>query len=173
MSSSTLEWITAIGAITTPIIILILFATMRFSDFRRGHENIRQERTALYNDLVYPLIILFTYDDSFEVGKKSKSKSKYEIAEQLLKSIDYQKTSFNLTLIGPDQVIRAHNALMQYIYSLSHSLEKEFDDPTVLIHKTGDLLLSIRRDTGRNRTTLDHLEMLGWLIANPQQYQEV
>ena len=70
-------------------------------------------------------------------------------------SLDYRKTAFQLILLGSDDVVRAHNELMQYIFSIEGQ-----PDPGALMQRYARLLLEIRKSLGNKRTTLREVEML-------------
>jgi len=183
---STLAWVTAIGAITTPILVLLLTGVGWFvghriqtaskqreeegERIRQLEERLREDRIEIYNKILEPFIILLTKDEAIEKAKKYQGKTKADIASGIILSIDYRTTAFKQVLMGSDGVVKAFNALMQYSY---RQAEKQTSpDIETLTKLLGNFLLEIRRGVGNENTSLDNIEMLEWLITDIKRYRD-
>ncbi len=176
------DWITALGTVATPILVLALTAVgwtikrriernqERESYLRTLEEKLRDNRVEIYNKILEPFIIALTKDEAFAHEKTFKGKTKVEVATEKILSLDYKQTGFKLSLMGSDNVVKAYNSLMQYFYS--RKSDDDSAESTLKFMKfLGDLLLEIRRSVGNEQTTLDNLEMLEWFITDVRKYR--
>lgn len=136
------------------------FVKSKLNEFRSLREELREKRSGIYADLLEPYIKVFT-GSSAEEGLQ-------EIIEQV-QSYEYRETHFRLTLLGPDEVVRAYNRFLQYIYSQE---DQDEADPVELLEHYGKLLLEIRRSLGNRGTTLTETEMLEGVIKDIEKVQE-
>lgn len=169
-----LELLTAIGSILTPILVLVLSGigwviSKRLEQarelekyYRDREEKLQQDRIKVYNTILEPFIILLTPDRAFQ-GSKKTAKSKHEIAEAAMTSLEYRHAAFQLALAGSDGVVRAYNKLMQYFYTRT---ETNPADAQEMMRLLGSFLLDIRKGIGNDKTTLSEIEMLEWLLRD-------
>ena len=105
MDKHWLDYVTAIGAIATPIFVLVITAVgwrLRKTVERKAElENqLREDRVAIYNDILEPFIILLMSDAAWEHSKQNKGKNKNEIATGKMLSLEYKKLAFQLSLVS-------------------------------------------------------------------------
>jgi hypothetical protein len=178
-----LDWITAIGTVATPIMVLVLTAmgwTIRRriekgqekeKYLRELEEKLRDSRIEIYYKVIDPFIIGLSNDAAFSADKSFKGKSAIEIAQQKMFSLEYKQAALRLSLIGSDSVTRAYNNLMQQFYS--NELQQGSPESSLkLMGILGNLLLEIRKSVGNENTELDNLEMLEWFINDIRKYRK-
>ena len=68
-------------------------------------------------------------------------------------------------MLGPDNVVRAYNALWEYAYK-SEADENPEQRGVTYMKLWGKLLLEIRKDVGNKDTKLNEADMLRWLIKD-------
>lgn len=116
---------------------------------RREKEKLQDERRKIYAQILEPYIRIFA-------GAKNPRETKKAISQ--ITSFEYRKASFELSLMGSDDVVRAVNELMQHTYRM------ERDDvasrPEELLFYWGRVLIAIRRDLGSTGTKLTEIDML-------------
>ena len=102
-------------------------------------------------------------------GNRATSNNPSEIKKALnqIKSFDYRRVSYELNMMGSDDVVRAMNSLMQHIYSLER--EGTSGKPEDMLVYWGGVLLAIRRDLGNNKTGLTEVDMLRGQIKDIDQ----
>lgn len=122
----------------------------RITKLRTVQEKLRDDRLKVYIDLLSPFVLMFT-----------KGIDQQEVLKNLL-SPEYRKTSFELALLGSDDVVKAYGNLMQY----SFRLENQEIDKNMLIKLYATLLLRIRKDLGNKYTQLNEKDMLAYLIKD-------
>jgi len=125
----------------------------RIQKLRIIEEKLREERRKVYAELLVPFIQIFT------------TPNKPEEIIAGMKSLDYRKTSFELTLLGSDEVIRAYGHLMQHIYQNSNA-GADRQKANELIRLWAKLLLEIRKSLGNDKTKLSEKDMLKHLITD-------
>ena len=74
-------------------------------------------------------------------------------------SHEYKRTSFQLSLIGGDDVVRSFNDFMQYLYSMGMETQQQLD-PVKWMNLWGVFLLQIRKNVGNPDTKLTPTDML-------------
>jgi hypothetical protein len=126
----------------------------RFQKLRSIEEKLREERRKVYSDLLMPFIQIFTSPNEPE-----------KVLEQI-KSLNYRKTSFDLILLGSDQVVRAYGDLMQYIYQQNLDKKENRQNPHEVIRLWAILLFEIRKNLGNEKTILNEKDMLRHLITD-------
>lgn len=185
-SPTILDYITAIGAIATPIMVLLLsgigwYLGHQFEKTRSREDHLRERadeleeklrgyRTEIYNQILEPFIILFTKDEGLPKDKEYRGKSKVDAASAKIISLEYKQAAFKLLLMGSDEVVKAYSNLMQFFYTgqLGEKSERTTKEMMVLL---GILLLEIRKSVGNETTGLHHLEMLEFLITDIRKFQ--
>jgi hypothetical protein len=119
---SVLDYITAIGSLATPILVLVLTGIgwtirNRYEKTREIEQKLREDRINIYNDILEPFVILLTKDEGMPTDKGYRGKSKGQIANEKILSLKYRQTAFKLALIGSDNVVKAYNNLMQFFFN--------------------------------------------------------
>jgi len=171
-----LDYVTAIGAITTPILVLLLgglgwIVKNRFDKAIKREEALREDRVEIYNKILEPYIIMFMKPDILAKDPMYKDKSQETAISEILHSVSYRQTAFKLALMGSDEVVRAFNDLMQFFYN--QDLKQVIvQDPKKPMAVLGDFLLEIRKSVGNDDTTIQNLEMLEWMITDIRKYKK-
>jgi hypothetical protein len=149
-----MEWLNNIA----PTIIGLLggaigwFLKSKVEAKRRAEEALREEQAKTYTDILMPFAQLFT-----DLSPKSQ-----QSALKLITSLDYRKKSFQLVLVGSDEVVRAWNKMWDTIYSVE---KNELDSKQILL-RFGEVLLAIRKGLGNDGTRMSSKDMLRWLIKD-------
>lgn len=172
--SNWVNYLSAIGSIATPVIVLVLTAVgwkYRQSIERkiRLEEKLREDRIDIYNRILEPFIILLMSETAWQTNPKNKNKDKDTMAVNIMLSLEYRQLSFKLSLIGSDSVVLGFNNLFQYSYSLA---DNQHNNPKELMLLLGKFLLEIRRSMGNEFTKLDEWSMLEWFITDARKIKE-
>lgn len=179
-----LDYVVAVGTISTPILVLIIGAIVwkyQKSIERRTklEEQLRDDRIETYNQILEPFIILLMSDAAWASDPKNRNKDKFNVATSKMLALEYRKTSFRLSLIGSDAVVKSFNNLMQFSFhmstsrnaSASQSATRE-SDTRKMVSLLGNLLLEIRRSMGNEATEIDNIGMIEWFITDAREYRE-
>ena len=153
-----MDWL-AQGAITIVVAIVVWFLTSRVEAIRRETERLQDERRSVYIQALEPYIRILA-------GAKNPSETKKAMSQ--ITSFEYRRATFELNLIGSDEVVQAMNDLMQFFFS------REGDGSNIdagqMITLWGNVLLAIRRDVGNKRTKLKPIDMLRSQITDIDQH---
>jgi len=166
-----LDYLTAFGAITTPLLVLILTGVgwkfRKLVDRRFELEDkLREDRINTYNIILEPFTILLTAQAAWEHDKQNKNKNKNDIAINKLLSLDYRKAGFKLSLVANDDVVLAYNELMQFFYAQGDQSIASDDKLKTMLSLLGKFLLEIRKSMGNETTKIDHWQMLEWFMTD-------
>ncbi len=170
------DYLSAIGAIATPILVLLLTGVgwkYRQSIERKIklEEGLRDDRIEIYNKILEPFVILLMPETAWHFSSKNKDKDKIAMTQML--SLEYRQISFKLSLIGSDEVVLAFNNLFQHFYSQSDKSHTYSDKN---LKKTmsllGNFLLEIRKSMGNESTKLDNWSMLEWFITDVKKIKD-
>lgn len=135
-------------------------------------EQLQDDRIEIYNAILEPFIILLTSEEAFKDKKIYQGRTKLEIFQDRLLSLEYRQTAFKLSLIGSDEVVSAYNDIMQFFYHNQNQIgRKEAEKTQKVMYMLGSLLLAIRRSAGNQRTKLDAYQMLEWLIKDINDFR--
>lgn len=173
-----LDYISAIGSVSTPILVLILTAVgwkYRQSVERKMklEEKLRDDRIDIYNQILEPFIILLMTDTAWQSDKRNKGKNKDEIAVAQMLSLDYRKTSFKLSLIGSDSVVSSFNNLMQHFYNQADDGQTPSNSQLkTMMSLLGSFLLEIRKSMGNETTKIDNWGMLEWFMTDARKMRD-
>ena len=172
-----LDYVVAVGTISTPILVLVVGALIwkyRQSIERKMklEEQLRDDRIEIYNQILEPFIILLMSDTAWASDPKNKNKDKSKIAMTRMLSLEYRKTSFRLSLIGSDAVVTAYNDLMQYSFSRTDTTSTSSSDTKEIISLLGGFLLEIRKSMGNEATKIDNWGMIEWFITDARTYRK-
>ena len=166
-----LDYLTAFGAIATPLLVLVLTGAgwkFRKSIDRRLalEDKLREDRINTYNIILEPFTILLMTQAAWEHEKQNKNKSKDDIAVGKLLSLDYRKAAFKLSLIANDDVVLTYNELMQFFYSQGDQPVTSDEKLKTMLGLLGKFLLEIRKSMGNEATKLDYWQMLEWFMTD-------
>jgi hypothetical protein len=168
-----LPYLTAIGSIATPILVLALTALgwklrRRLERRLELEDKLRDDRIETYNDILEPFVILFTSDEAWKIDPENSKKDKNALAMQTMLSLEYRRKAFKLSLVASDSVVSAYNNLMQFFFQRAGHDPSEADIKEML-SLMGAFLLEIRRSVGNESTRLDNWQMLEWFLTEARQ----
>ncbi len=171
-----LDYLAAFGSIATPILVLALTAIgwrLRRKLERQVEleDKLREDRINTYNHILEPFIILLMTDAAWQHDKQNRGKDKNDVAISKMLSLEYRKQAFKLTLIGSDDVVSAHNDLLQQFYAQSNNPVASDENVKAMISLLGKLLLEIRRSMGNEATKLSHWQMLEWFMTDVRKWR--
>jgi hypothetical protein len=172
-----LDYLVAIGAIATPILVLVLTAIgwkLRRSVERQRdlEDKLRQDRIETYNFILEPFIILFMTEAAWATDKTNRNKNKGEVATGKMLSLEYRKAAFKLSLVGSDAVVLAYNDLMQFFYSQGEPTSPTEETLKKTMSLLGAFLLQIRRSMGNEATKLSEWQMLEWFMQEARKWRD-
>jgi hypothetical protein len=136
--------------------IIVWVVRSKTEESRATRIKLDEERRKTYSEILSPYIRILVDSKNREGAAK---------ALKEIKSFDYKKTAFELTLFGSDNVVRAYNAFLQYAYK-AESDESDEQRAIGYMRLWGQLLLEIRKDVGNKKTGLNERDMLRWLIRD-------
>lgn len=172
-----LDYVTAIGSVATPIVLLILTGVgwrIRTRLQRRFdlEDKLRENRIETYNHILEPFVILLTSDAAWESDPKNKNRGKNDVAGQKLLSIEYRQQAFQLALVGSDAVVKSYNNLMQFFFRGSeHAVSAGEIRGKEMMSLLGQFLLEIRKSFGNETTSLNAWDMLEWFLKDAREYR--
>jgi len=197
------DWIqvvTAIGAVATPILILVLTGVGRGIGMRLERrieredrfrerqleredkllerqlelqDKLREDRIRTYNEILEPFIILLTSDAAWQADPKNRNRDKNRVAMLKMLSLEYRQQGFKLSLVGSDDVVEAYNDLMQYFFQREeHQAPASRDDVREMMALLGRFLLEIRRSMGNEATRLSNWQMLEWFMKDARELRQ-
>lgn len=173
-----IQYITALGSITTPLLVLALTAVgwkykQSIERKLKLEEKLRDDRIDIYNKILEPFSIFLMSDAAWDSDKRNKGKDKNEIATSQMLTIEYRKDSFKLSLIGSDEVVTAFNNLMQYFFSQKDYQGETSDNQLKsMLSLLGSFLLEIRKSMGNESTKIDNWGMLEWFMTDARQMRD-
>lgn len=172
-----LDYIAAIGAIATPILVLALTAIgwrlrRRLDRQLELEDKLREDRINIYNYILEPFIILLMTDAAWQYDKQNKGKDKGDIALGKMLSLEYRKYGFKLSLIGSDAVVFAYNDLLQHFYSQGDYPDASEKNLKTMMSLLGNFLLQIRRSMGNEATQLNQWQMLEWFMTDARKWRD-
>lgn len=131
---------------------LIAWIDNRYKKINSLEDKLREDRRKIYFDLLEPFVKLFNRENSREEAIT------YIVSEK------YRRTSFEVTLIGSDAVVRAHGDLMQQTFH-------EVNEPKKMIGSLAALLLELRKDLEHTNTKLTKKDMLRHMITDIDEFE--
>jgi len=172
-----LNYVTAIGSVATPILVLVLTGIgwrFRAQIERRLtlEDKLRGDRTGTYNEILEPFILLLMSEAAWQADPKNKNVDKNQIARQKMLSLEYRRQASRMSLVGSDAVVRSYNDLMQYFFRPGdRSTSPGESDSREMMSLLGRFLLEIRRSVGNEATKLDNWDMLEWFLTDARKYR--
>lgn len=164
-----LEYITAIGAIITPILVALFsyffWKWQKKIERQVDLENkLREDRVIIYNEIIDPYVILLMTQTAWDMTRKNLKEDKNDIAVKKLLSLEYRQTLFKMYLIGSDGVIKSHNELYQFFYQRDETKVATPVEGKNMVVLFGNFLLEIRKSMGNEQTKLENWDMIeGWM----------
>lgn len=138
------------------IMLLLLFSYKKQTDYIKKRIKNTKDKRKMYFDLLEPFCKLF-------YRQNSKQTSKEDIKAYIL-SEEYRRTSFEVTLIGSDAVVKAHGDLMQQAFRGVNETKK-------IENLFATLLLELRKDLGHNDTKLTKEDMIRHMIKDIDDFE--
>jgi len=172
-----LDYLTAFGSISTPVLVLFLTGLgwrirSRLERQAALEDKLREDRIGTYNAILKPFIIILTPDTAWQADPKHKNRDKQLTAMQTLMSLEYREQGFRLSLVGSDSVVKAYNNLLQYFYQHKTDTETQpLTEPREMMALLGQFLLEIRRSMGNEDTKLINWDMLEWFLTDARKFK--
>ncbi len=165
-----MDWLQDILA---PLIVLLIagfgsvigwFVKSKDESSRAIQQKLNEERRKTYSEILSPLILILSNVKSKEGATGA--------TQQILKDLPkFQKNRVDLVLFGSDNVVKAHNSFLAYMYKVNDGKDTgQKGENTMKLW--GKLLLEIRKDVGNKNTKLDELDMLRWLITDVDKLKD-
>jgi hypothetical protein len=151
------ETVVAVPVVSAIVGVLVWYVQSRIEAVRAERRRLQDERRKIYIAILEPYIRVLA-------GIKKPTETSKAMKRML--SFEYRKVSYELNLMGSDEVIRANNAFMQLAYSAG---EKPIT-AEAWIKCWGGLLLAIRKDLGARKTELSTVEMLESQLTDAGAY---
>lgn len=170
-----LDFVTAIGSVATPVIVLIIssigWKAKNRIERRIDLENkLRDDRIEIYNKILEPFIILLMSDAAWASDMKNKGKDKGAVATSTMLTLEYRRHGFKLALMADDSVVKAYNNLMQYLYNMEEAQKTgEIDFLKDMMKLLGNFLIEIRKSMGNEATKLDFWDMCEWWMSDTRK----
>lgn len=176
MEPTTLQNISAIATIITPILLaLILFLQRQFEAARKREDDARARAQRLEDEMRDTRMelgekILMPFINALNAARQPEQRSGGRGARGRqaeapdIDFAEFRKVAFRLSLYGDDDVFKAFNEFMQMAYAMDAG--QHSDDPVSVLKPLGGLLLAIRKSAGNEDTTLGELEILEWMISD-------
>lgn len=140
---------------------------------RQLEGEMREDRLAVYMEILQPFVLVFSKDQGFLQDKAYRGKTKDQVIEEIMVSIDFRRAAFRMSLFASDEVLTAYNTLMQFFYSRDADTPSTTLETGQMMRLFGEFLLAIRRSVGNEGTKLDYMGMLEWLITDIRDYREL
>jgi hypothetical protein len=147
--------------VVSPILVafggfVVWFLQSRIEQVRTLERSLQDDRRKVYADILDPYIRLFA---------NLKDNKAQENAIARILTYEYRKTAFDLNLIGADNVVKAYNEMMQFIFKAQSD-----PDTKEMMRLWGKLLLEIRKSLGNSSKELDEWDMLRGMITDIDSY---
>jgi hypothetical protein len=172
-----LDYLSALGSIATPVLVLALTAVgwrlrRKMDRHLELEDKLREDRIAIYNHILEPFIILLMTDAAWQHDKQNRGKDKNDIAIGRMLSLEYRKYAFKLSLVGSDAVVVAYNDLFQHFYAQGDKPEASEENTKAMMALLGNFLLQIRRSMGNEATQLSQWQMLEWFMTDARKWRD-
>ncbi|WP_422858558.1 hypothetical protein ACOKFD_14485 [Flagellimonas sp. S174] len=127
-------------------------------------EKSREQKITIYETLLEPFIILFTWTLS--------EKEKQQATKKIL-SIEYKKAAFSLTSFGSDEVLGSFNRMMQAFFQSEQEEIKPNAESYAIVMLTflADFMLEIRKDIYDKSTSAKRSDMLKFMITDIETFK--
>ncbi len=155
-----MEWLqTLVPYILAAVGVIVGWIVRSHTEEKRVlRERLREEQRNVYRKLIDPYI---------KVISGSKNKGLLQQAIKEIQSHEYRKTVFDVILLGSDNVVIAHNKLIQNTYQAEETGER---DTMEMMRLWGSLLLEIRKSLGHKDTELTEKDMLRAMTKDIDKY---
>jgi hypothetical protein len=173
MEANYLQWISAIGAIVTPLVLAIVGAILTRVATRQEkvfelQAKLQDDRIAIYNKILEPYIIATIPPEIFAKDKKYHGKNSGEIATELILNPEYKQAEFKLLMIGSDGVVTSYKKLKKYFYKHTGTLAP--DQVKTLLTLESQIILEIRKSVGNEDTQISHNDTVWWFVKDADTY---
>ncbi|MCG3198813.1 MAG: hypothetical protein HUU16_14750 [Candidatus Omnitrophica bacterium] len=171
------DYVTAIGSVTTPILVLALAGLgwrvrARIERQFTLEDELREDRISTYNLILEPFVMLLMSEAAWRSDRKNAGVDKNEMATRKLLSLEYRSQGFRLSLFGSDEVVRSFNDLMQYFFQRGDQTQSYREENVrEIMSLLSRLLLEIRRLVGNESTKLDSWDMLEWFLSDARKFR--
>lgn len=174
------DYVKAIGAIAIPVVLAIwgFFSWKIRTNVERRialENKLHEDRLEIYNKILKPYVILLIPEAAWKSNPQNDGIDKNTVAIQEMLSVVYREHGFRLSLFAADEVVRAYNDLMQYIFQIGKHQEDNKTlskiDTKKIMALLGQFLLEIRKSTGNEATKLDKWDMLEWFVQDAKEYR--
>lgn len=147
-----IDWV---DLVVTPVVaaavgVAVWYFQSQIDALRRAQDRLHDDRRKVYADVLDPIIRTFA-------GIRDLKETQKAMAQ--IQSFDWRRNAFEFSLIGSDDVVRAFNSMMQYLYQFDAQGGRQAD-PAQLMRLWGNFLLKIRKDVGDPKTGLTPQDML-------------
>ncbi len=165
-----LAWVSALDTTIAALMVSGLIWRWKNHLTRRQklRDSLREHRIILYKAVLDPYIRALYPEKIRQKERKHKYSGEKGRREPLkeMQSTEYMLHCWNLTLLGADDVVLAHNKLKQHFFH-----QRNFDDEQKNLEGVlllGELLLAIRRSMGNEGTKLNVRNIWEGLIRDPE-----
>ena len=155
------EFLPLVIGLGAPILVVIgglvsWFLKSRKEELQTIEERALERRIETYNQILHPIIVLFSS------GASQKEKDK---ATDQIKTVEYRKAAFNLITFGSDEMVNSYNNMMQSFYK-----NEAVTAPEKTMKKFATVILSIRKDIYNKNTKLNEWDMLKFMITDIEKF---
>ena len=131
------------------------WALNRKEEIRRERERLRDERRALYLQVMKPFVLLL-------------SKAGAKAGQKLMMSTEHAEAVREFTLVGSDAAVVALNEFMQYMYR--HTDGDRVAALPEAFELLGTVFLEMRKELGNPKTTLEAIDMFKFQITDIEKW---
>jgi hypothetical protein len=167
-----LSWISAIGAITTPFLLIVVSAIL--ANVSKKQEKVyelqaklQDDRLRIYNSLLEPFIIAATPEALLSNDKRFKGMSPGDAAGKILSTTEYKQLEFKLLLIGSDSVIKAYSEIKKYFFSGKFDGTQEAT--AHIIKLEGNWIVEIRKSVGNEDTKVTYRDTAWYFVKDAEK----
>ncbi|MGD8455888.1 MAG: hypothetical protein PVF83_05850 [Anaerolineales bacterium] len=168
-NSNTLQWISAIGSIITPILIAIVGAVLarvasRQEKVLEMQAKLQDDRIAIYNTILEPYIIALTPEGLLNKNKRFRGKAPGDAASEIITTTEYKNAEFKLLLIGSDGVVKAYNEIKKFFYQ--NKMDGTEEATKQMLRIQAQLILEIRKSVGNEGTKISQMDAIWWFVKD-------
>ena len=167
--SITLQWISAIGSIVTPVLILILGAILTRATSHQEkileiQAKLQDDRIEIYNTILEPYIIATMPKHLVDKEPKYGGKDPGIIAGEIIASPKFKNAEFKLLLIGSDEVVQTYNQIKKFIFK--GKIDGSNESTKELLKLETKFILAIRKSVGNERSSISQGDAIWWFVKD-------
>jgi hypothetical protein len=175
-TSSILQWISAIGSIVTPILIVIIGAMLSRNASKQEkiielQLKLQDDRTILYSKILEPFIIAATPKILLAKDKRFSGKDSGEAASTLIMKPEYKLAEFKLLFWGSDEVVKAYNSVK--IFAFSGQPDGTEESTKKFIQLISNLIIEMRQGITNEKTKLSFDEIIWWFTKDANKFLNI